>query len=45
MNNEVHINGKVKKVAFVDGNRAINPNNVAKHVESLKEFGRNLVPL
>lgn len=35
----------MKKVAFVDGNRAINPNNVAKHVESLKEFGRNHVPL
>lgn len=35
----------MKKVAFVDGNRAINPNNVAKHVESLKEFGRNLIPL
>jgi hypothetical protein len=34
-----------KKVAFVDGNRAINPNNVVKHVESLKEFGKNLVPL
>ena len=42
---EVHINEKVKKVAFVDGNRAINPNNVAKHVESLKEFEKNLVPL
>ena len=34
-----------KKVAFVDGNRAINENNVEKHYESLKEFGRNLVPL
>ena len=34
-----------KKVAFVDGNRAINSNNVAKHIESLKEFGKNLVPL
>ena len=45
MNNSFNINGTMKKVAFVDGNRAINPNNVAKHVESLKEFGRNLVPL
>lgn len=45
MNNSFNINGTIKKVAFVDGNRAINPNNVAKHVESLKEFGRNLVPL
>jgi hypothetical protein len=34
-----------KKIAFVDGNRAINENNVEKHVESLKEFGKNLVPL
>lgn len=34
-----------KKIAFIDGNRAINQNNVAKHVESLKEFGRNLIPL
>lgn len=35
----------MKKFAFVDGNRAINENNVEKHVESLKEFGKNLVPL
>ncbi len=34
-----------KKIAFVDGNRAINESNVEKHVESLKEFGKNLVPL
>lgn len=34
-----------KKIAFVDGNRAINKNNVKKHVESLKKFGTNLVPL
>lgn len=45
MINEVKLGAGVKKVAFVDGNRAINPNNVAKHVESLKEFGKNLVPL
>lgn len=34
-----------KKIAFVDGNRAINKNNVKKHIESLKKFGKNLVPL
>ena len=45
MISEIKIETEVKKVAFVDGNRAINPNNVAKHVESLKEFGKNLVPL
>jgi len=45
MNNEIQIGAEVKKVAFVDGNRAINQNNVAKHVESLKDFGKNLVPL
>ena len=36
---------EVKKVAFVDGNRAINENNVKKHIKSLKEFGCNLVPM
>ena len=45
MYNNIRINNEMKKVAFVDGNRAINPNNVTKHVESLKEFGKNLVPL
>lgn len=45
MYNDIKINNEMKKVAFVDGNRAINQNNVAKHVESLKEFGKNLVPL
>lgn len=35
----------MNKIAFVDGNRAINKNNVKKHVESLKKFGKNLVPL
>lgn len=34
-----------KNIAFVDGNRAINKNNVKKHVESFKKFGKNLVPL
>lgn len=43
--NEVKIGTEVKKVAFVDGNRAINENNVKKHVTSLEKFGRNLVKL
>lgn len=34
-----------KNIAFVDGNRAINKNNVKKHIESLKKFGKNLVPM
>lgn len=34
-----------KKIAFVDGNRAINKNNVKKHIDSLKKFHKNLVPL
>ena len=43
--NLIKLGTEVKKVAFVDGNRAINKNNVKKHVESFKEFGRNLVPM
>jgi len=43
--NEVKIGTEVKKVAFVDGNRAINENNVKKHAASLEKFGRNLVRL
>lgn len=43
--NEVKIGTEVKKVAFVDGNRAINENNVKKHMTSLEKFGRNLVRL
>lgn len=35
----------MKMISFVDGNRAINKNNVKKHVESLKKFGKNLVPM
>lgn len=35
----------MKQIAFIDGNRAINKNNVKKHVESFKKFNRNLVPL
>ena len=45
MKNEIKIGTEVKKVAFVGGNRAINKNNVKRHVESLKKFRRNLVPL
>lgn len=45
LKNEVKIGTEVKKVAFVDGNRAINENNVKKHVASLEKFGRNLVRL
>ena len=43
--NEIKIGNEVKKVAFVDGNRAINENNVKKHMTSLEKFGRNLVRL
>lgn len=35
----------LSKVAFIEGNRVLNQNNVCKHKESLKKFGRNLVPL
>lgn len=45
MKNEVKIGTEVKKVAFVDGNRAINENNVKKHMVSLEKFGKNLVRL
>ena len=34
-----------KKISFVEGNRAISKNNVKKHIESLKKFGKNLVPM
>lgn len=33
------------KVAFLEGNRMINPSNVKKHRESLKTFKRNLMPI
>lgn len=45
INNEFRNFAEVKKVAFVDGNRAINENNVKKHIKSLKAFGCNLVPM
>ena len=32
-------------VAFFEGNRVINPNNVKKLKDSLKSYGRNLSPL
>lgn len=43
--NDVKIGTEVKRVAFVDGNRAINQNNVKKHMLSLEKFGKNLVRL
>ena len=33
------------KVSFIEGNRVVNDNNVKKHMQSLKKFGRNLVPM
>ena len=45
MSNSIKMGTEVKKVAFVDGNRAINENNIKKHVVSLEKFGRNLVRL
>ncbi len=45
INKEFRNFAEVKKVAFVDGNRAINENNVKKHIKSLKAFGCNLVPM
>jgi hypothetical protein len=43
--NEIKIDNKVKKVAFVAENRNIDKNNVKKKIASLKKFGRNIVPL
>lgn len=40
-----NINGKSFGVAFLEGNRNINPNNVKKMEVSLKEFGKNLMPM
>lgn len=40
-----NINGSQFGVAFIDGNRSINPNNVKKMKKSLKEFGKNLMPM
>ena len=35
----------MKKIAFIENNRKVSPQNVKRHAESLKKFGRNLVPL
>ena len=43
--NLFNINGKSFGVAFLEGNRNINPNNVKKMEVSLKEFGKNLMPM
>lgn len=40
-----NINGSQFGVAFLEGNRNINPNNVKKMEASLKEFGKNLMPM
>lgn len=37
----VHINGIHYEVAFLEGNRKLNPNNVKAQMESLKKFGTN----
>lgn len=39
------VNGSDFGVAFLEGNRNINPNNVKKMKDSLKEFGKNLMPM
>ena len=39
------VNGSDFGVAFLEGNRNINPNNVKKMEVSLKEFGKNLMPM
>lgn len=35
----------MKHIAFIANNREVSSQNVKKHAESLKKFGRNLVPL
>lgn len=39
------VNGSYFGVAFLEGNRNINSNNVKKMEVSLKEFGKNLMPM
>lgn len=34
-----------KMIAFIKGNRSVNPKNISKKKESLEKFGMNLVPL
>lgn len=40
-----NVDGNNFGVAFLEGNRNINPNNVKKMEVSLKEFGKNLMPM
>lgn len=42
---QFNINGSQFGVAFLEGNRNINPNNVKKMEVSLKDFGKNLMPM
>lgn len=42
---QFNINGNNFGVAFLEGNRNINTNNVKKMEDSLKEFGKNLMPM
>lgn len=42
---QFYINGNNFGVAFLEGNRNINSNNVKKMEVSLKEFGKNLMPM
>ena len=42
---QFNINGNNFGVAFLEGNRNINSNNVKKMGVSLKEFGKNLMPM
>lgn len=42
---QFNINGNNFGVAFLEGNRNINSNNVKKMEVSLKEFGKNLMPM
>lgn len=39
------VNGSEFGVAFIEGNRNISTNNVKKMKDSLKEFGKNLMPM
>lgn len=40
-----NVDGNNFCVAFLEGNRKINPNNVKKMEKSLKKFGQNILPM
>ena len=40
---DLYVGGKM--IAFIKGNRSVNPKNISKKKESLEKFGMNLVPL